>query len=71
MIVGELVTALRTLGREDAADILLSGCSLYRISGPAGHVGHVSHVGHLGHDDHDGHDGHDGAEADLYREVPV
>jgi len=29
--IGELVTALRSLGREDAADILLSGCSLYRI----------------------------------------
>ena len=41
--LGELVTALRSLGREDAADILLSGCSLYRISGPAGHGGHVGH----------------------------
>ena len=37
------MTALRSLGREDAADILLSGCSLYRISGPAGHAGHVGH----------------------------
>ena len=39
------MTALRTLGREDAADILLSGCSLYRISGPAGHGGHGVHDG--------------------------
>merc|ERR1712083_506531 len=30
--IGSLVTALRTLGREDAADALLAGCSLYRIT---------------------------------------
>merc|ERR1719278_2147621 len=30
--IGALVTALRTLGREDAADCLLAGCSLYRIT---------------------------------------
>jgi len=30
--IGALVTALRTLGREDAADALLAGCSLYRIT---------------------------------------
>jgi len=30
--IGALVTALKTLGREDAADALLAGCSLYRIT---------------------------------------
>ena len=30
-VVGELVTALQTLGREDVVDTVLSGCSLYRI----------------------------------------
>ena len=53
------MTTLRTLGREDAADILLSGCSLYRISGPAGHVGHVGHVGH---------DGFGGPEAEIFQQ---
>ncbi len=28
---GALVKALKTLGREDAAKVLLNGCSLYRI----------------------------------------
>ena len=59
------MTALRTLGREDAADILLSGCSLYRISGPAGHVGHVGHDGHVGHV---GHDGFGGPEAEIFQQ---
>ena len=56
------MTALRTLGREDAADILLSGCSLYRISGPAGPAGHVGHVGHVGHD------GFGGPEAEIFQQ---
>jgi len=29
--IGELVTALQSLGREDVVDTVLSGCSLYRI----------------------------------------
>ena len=31
VLSGELIRALHTLGREDAADTLLNGCSLYRI----------------------------------------
>jgi len=32
--IGDLVTALKTLGRLEAADCLLAGSSLYRISSP-------------------------------------
>jgi len=31
MVLGELIARLEDLGREDAVNVLLSGCSLYRI----------------------------------------
>ena len=44
---GSLVTALRTLGREDAADALLAGCSLYRFT--SNHNCHRHHHNHHNH----------------------